>query len=380
MKKPTQRNITVVTGTRAEYGLLKSIMSAIGGHPRLRLQVVVTGMHLLKKFGLTVAEVERDGWPIQARVPMQNGRDDRLEHAAALARGIEGLAEAFARARTDIVVVLGDRLEALAGALAAVTSGKALAHIHGGDVAPGDFDDAYRHSITKLAHVHLAATRAAARRIVRMGEPPERVHVVGAPGLDRLCELMHEARFESDDRSDSDALIVQHPVGRAAAREQRTMAAILRAVGAEGLTPLVLYPNSDAGHSGIVAAIDSARRRGGIRVLRSMARDEYLRALMAARVLVGNSSSGIIEAAAAGTPAVNVGTRQNGRQTTGRAIVHCGESYVSIRSALSAALRKRVVAGAATPYGDGRAGRRIARILAGVRLSRGLLHKKLAYS
>ena len=168
-KARRRRRVAVITGTRAEYGVLRSVMSTIADEPRLQLQTVVTGIHLLREFGHTVDTITRDGWRIDARVKMQEGSDEPLDQAVGLSRGVAGIARFLERARTDIVLVLGDRIEALAGALAAVTTGRVLAHIHGGDVAPGDFDDSQRHAITKLAHLHLAATRRSARRIIRMG-------------------------------------------------------------------------------------------------------------------------------------------------------------------------------------------------------------------
>ena len=384
MSARRRRRVAVVTGTRAEYGVLRSTITAVRRHPRLTLQLVVTGMHLLKKFGHTIDQIIADGWRIDARVPMQSGRDDSLDQAAGLSRGIAGMARYFERAGTDIVVVLGDRIEATAGALAAVTTGKILAHVHGGDVAPGDLDEGLRHAITKLAHVHLAATKQAARRIIRLGERPEFVHTVGAPGLDRLLEIVPRRRqCPPTVRSRATAaLVLQHPAGRSPQRERRTMSAILRAVDDMGLTPTIIYPNSDRGHTGIIEAIQAARRRdrsGRLRVERSLARDEYLRLLADARVLVGNSSSGIIEAASAGTPAVNVGDREKGRQRSGTSVVDCDETYEGIRAAIGTALRRRPRPGTPTAYGDGRAGQRIARILARTPIDETVRRKQITY-
>ncbi|RMF75966.1 MAG: UDP-N-acetylglucosamine 2-epimerase (hydrolyzing), partial [Planctomycetota bacterium] len=187
-----KRRIAVVTGTRAEYGLLRSVIAAIDAHPRLELQLVACGMHLLEPFGRTIDDIIADGWPIARAIRMQAGDDSFGDQAFGLARGVVGLAKLFEKSPPAIVVVLGDRIEAMAGALAGVTTGRLVAHIHGGDVAPGDFDESLRHAITKLANIHLAATKAAARRIARMGEPPESIHVVGAPGLDRIREILIE--------------------------------------------------------------------------------------------------------------------------------------------------------------------------------------------
>jgi UDP-hydrolysing UDP-N-acetyl-D-glucosamine 2-epimerase len=364
-KRQKRRRVAFVTGTRAEYGLLASTMQAIRAEPRLQMQLVVTGIHLLRKFGHTVKLIEQDGWSIDARVRMQDGSDSPLDQANGLSRGVAGIARFLESAKTDIVVVLGDRIEAMAGALAAVTTGRILAHVHGGDRAPGDFDDSLRHAITKLAHVHFPATREAARRITRLGESPQRVHTVGAVGLDQLREVLaasHRTRGRS-----GEALIIQHACGRPTATEKRTMQALLRAVASAGLHRLISYPNTDRGNRGVLQAIEQHQRtspREEVRVFRSLPRDEYLRALIHADVLVGNSSSGIIEAPLAGTPTVNVGPRQTGRQVGGPSVIHAGESGQAIHKAIEAALRKRPRPGRQTPYGDGRAGGRIARILA----------------
>ncbi|MEW6250365.1 MAG: UDP-N-acetylglucosamine 2-epimerase [Planctomycetota bacterium] len=385
------RRIAVITGTRAEYGLLTSTLQAIDADPRLELQLVVTGMHLLRRFGHTVDEIVRDGWRIAARVPMQRGDDGPLDQAEGLSRGVAGIARFLERAASDIVVVLGDRIEALAGGLAAVTTGRVLAHIHGGDVAPGDFDDALRHTLTKLAHVHLPATRAAARRIVGMGEDRARVHVVGAPGLDRLRVLLRcwgrrpcTKRCSTNPVCESSdprpfALVVQHAYGRPARVEQQVTGRVLNAVRAAGLRRVIVYPNSDRGNSGVIAALEqhAARSRdGAVAVARSLPRDDYLRALIAARVLIGNSSSGIIEAPLAGTPSINVGDRQAGREPGGRSVIHVGERKGEIERGLARALRMRVRPGR-TVYGDGQAGARIAAVLAEVPLSPAFKRKLL---
>ena len=359
-RKSRVRRVAVVTGTRAEYGLLVPVMRAVAAHRSLELQTVVTGMHLLRTFGSTEREIVRDGWSIDARVPMQRGDDSPLDQARGLSRGIAGISAFLHDSDTDVVVVLGDRIEAMAGALASVTTGRLLAHIHGGDLAPGDIDESLRHAITKLAHLHLAATRSAARRILRMGESADRVHCVGAPGLDGLLPLVEAA----PQRHGGGVLILHHACGRSAAVENRVMTTILRASAATGLRQTIIYPNSDRGHRGIIDAIEAHSRRSPVRVVRSLAREAYLLELIAADVLVGNSSSGIIEAASAGTPVVNIGPRQAGRERSGSSVIDAGESATAVRAAIQRALAKRTISGRRTAYGDGNAGKRIARHLA----------------
>lgn len=366
-----KRRIAVITGSRAEYGLLKSTMEAIDRRATLELHTIATGMHLLRKFGHTVDEMVEDGWNVDAKIRMQRGTDDPTDQATGLARGVAGIAKYLARARIDIVLVLGDRIEAMAGALAAVTTGRFLAHIHGGDVAPGDFDDSLRAAITKLAHVHLTATSSASRRVSRMGETPDRIHCVGAPGLDDLTRLAR--RKNAVKLRTKHALILHHPRGRKAETERRTMVHILRTVAEAGLDRTVIYPNSDRGHSGIIGAIVDHKRacaNGELLVHRSMNRCQYLKQLIAADLIVGNSSSGIIEAATAGTIAINVGPRQDGRQRSGRWVIDASETKSDIAAAIKTALRyKRPITPSATAYGDGQAGTRIAKVLAQVPLS-----------
>ncbi|UCF34328.1 MAG: UDP-N-acetylglucosamine 2-epimerase (hydrolyzing) [Phycisphaerales bacterium] len=374
------RNVAVITGTRAEYGLLRSTMEAIRRHKKLRLQTVVTGMHLLRKFGHTIDDITKDGFVVDARVRMQTGDDSPLDQAIGLSRGIKGISEFVEAADSDIILVLGDRIEAMAGALAAVTTGRSLAHVHGGDIAQGDFDESLRHAITKLAHVHLTASRQSAQRVIRMGESPQRVYVTGAPGLDRILEIAR-GMPRRNGRSGR-ALVLFHAMGRPVAVEQRSMRAVLRAVGDSGLEPTVLYPNSDRGHTGVIQAIEDWHPRTpnkGIRVERSMARDDYIRALIEADVLVGNSSSGLIEAGTAGTPAVNVGPRQAGRQPSGPSVVPCSETVEAISAAIAQALRKRPRIGQPGVYGDGRAGRYIAAILAKIPLQDAFRRKSPQY-
>ena len=374
-RRHSRRRVAIVTGTRAEYGLLRSTLDAISDHDQLDLQLVVTGVHLLRRFGMTVRDVEADGYRIDARVRMQRGNDNPLDQSNGLARGVAGIAEFLINAETDIVLVLGDRIEALAGALAATTTGKLLAHVHGGDVAPGDADNLQRDAITKLAQIHLAATRKSADRIVRMGESRQHVHVVGAPGLDDLFSIR---RLQRSNKTQT-VLVLHHPCGRDARTEQRVMSNVLRSIRSETDDMIVIHPNSDRGHSGILAAIDdeqaSQDRHSHLRVLKSMPRQSYLEALAGSRLIIGNSSSGIIEAPALGVPSVNVGDRQSGRERGGPTVIDASEGYRSIHDAVRQATtmtrRRRPI----TPYGRGRAGERIANILADTHLTDDLRRK-----
>jgi len=385
--------VAVVSGTRAEFGLLASPLREMRRRPRLEVRLIAAGMHLLPKFGRTLEHIEQAGFTVDATVSMQSGRDDPCGEALAVGRGVTGLAGVFDRLRSQVVVVLGDRIEAFAAAAAAAAGRRVVAHIHGGDRAAGDVDDALRNAITRLAHVHLVASADARRRLLRMGEPPERIHRVGAPGLDdirvlRTGDRTPAGRAETDRRVRAllgelagrpYVLILQHPCGHGPAREAAIMRAVLQAVSRADLAGVVLYPNSDPGHDGIVAVIRELRDRRRWRVFRSLPREDFIRLALRARAMVGNSSSGLIESASLGLNAVNVGPRQAGRLKCGPGVIDVPETSAGVFSGLRRALQRRRPAGAASVYGDGRAGARIADVLESLIITPAITRKSLTY-
>ncbi|MCK4872243.1 MAG: UDP-N-acetylglucosamine 2-epimerase (hydrolyzing) [Phycisphaerales bacterium] len=379
------RRIVVVTGTRAEFGLLDPVMRAIEAHNRLTLHVVVAGAHLLSP-GETWCEVA-DAHEIAACVAMQeDNRVGRFADAQALGRGVTGFADAFARLLPDIVLVLGDRIEAFAAASAASVGGIAVAHIHGGDRAEGVADEAMRHAITKLAHIHLPATRQSADRIRRMGEPAERVHLVGSPaidGLDAMPALTDGELASLGLRADGRPLLVilHHPCGLSPEMERATAGAVFAAVrsvaGADRM--IVLAPNHDPGRADVLAGLGDVPirlglpRRAFIGLLRRVA--------SSGGALVGNSSAGLIEAAAVRCASVTIGPRQRGRER-GENVVTAAESgpasEAAIRVGIDQALRRNELTGE-HPYGDGTAGIRIADILGAVDIGPDVVRKRCAY-
>lgn len=353
------RKIAVVTGTRAEYGLLETVMRAVDQHPRLTLQCVAAGMHLVTGTHHDIA------FPIAAKVRLQKpDRVGRHHDAVALGRGVSVFAEAFAQLEPDFVLVLGDRLEAFAAASAASVGGRRLAHVHGGDRAEGVADEAMRHATSKLAHLHFPATAQSRRRLVRLGEHPEVIFNHGSPAADGLDGV----------RPAQDAptvIVMHHPVGDDDATEHRRMRDLLRVT--EKYKPIVMSPNHDPGRDGIIRAIGEA----GVTPVDHLPRPEFLARLKAARVIVGNSSAGLIEAAILKTPAVNVGSRQGGRETP-PSVVSCAHEPRAIRSAIDHALAlatKRL----RHPYGRGDTGQRIADTLAEIDLDAVSLRKQNRY-
>ncbi len=373
-----KRNITVVTGSRAEYGLLVPVMRAIRARGDLNLQVVVTGMHLLRRFGSTKTLIEQDGWPIDACIPVQGERDDLIGLCRGFGRGIQKFSEEFFRLRSDVVLVLGDRVEIFAAATAATVGQFVLAHIHGGDIAPGVQDDAFRHAITKLAHIHFPATEGAKQRILQMGEAPRRVFLCGSPSLDGLCGLGHItlsdlSKWIGFDPREEFILISQHPAGGTARQEGLWMKQTLMAAAKMGMKQVVLYPNSDPGFSGIINVEREFCRKKDSVLIRNLPRSVYVGLLKRCRLLLGNSSSGLLEAGFLGVPAVNIGPRQSGRERAENVIdVDYGMSNVlnGIRNAMTLRPKKSKL------YGNGRSGQRIAWVLSRIPLTPSLRQKQ----
>lgn len=371
--------IAVVTGSRADYGLLRPVLRALVPLAGLSVQVVVTGMHFDAEAGHTV-DLVRAEFPVAAEVPLQAGTDLLPDLARAIGQGIVGLTDAFERLSSEVVVVLGDRAEAFAAAAAAVYSGRILVHIHGGEQS-GGFDDSTRHAITMLAHVHLAATQASADRILRMGERPDRVHVVGAPGLDDLRSPLpdlDEVKRRVGLPAGPYLLFAMHPVSDSPTTASREVQQALQATLAAGLPVLAIGANLDPGGRAVNAMLRD-RRDGRLVHCANLARSEYLALLKGCTAMVGNSSSGIIEAPSAHVPVVNVGPRQAGRERAANVLDAEGDED-SVRKALSRALedgsfRQRLGA-VQNPYGDGRSGPRIAALIAGLRPSASLAHKR----
>lgn len=374
------RRVAIITGTRAEFGLLRPVMDAAGAHPALALLVVVTGEHLLPP-AETAGEV-RDTFDVAGEVSMQRpGRTGRLADAEALGRGIAGLSRLYEQLRPDWAVVLGDRIEALAGGAAASVGGIAVAHLHGGDRAEGVADEAMRHAITKLAHLHLPATDASAQRIVRMGEHERFVHVVGSPAMDGLLDVQPMGDAEAGELGDPTVVLLLHPVGGSEAEEHETVERVIGALRDERV--LALHPNHDAGRGGILAAIEAASRDrpDSFRVIAHLPRERFvsLLARLAERggIIVGNSSAGLIEAAALRCPAVDIGPRQAGRERAGNVVT------ITDPGELPAALtRARAITPESMthPYGDGRTGERVAALLASIDPhDPALLRKRCAY-
>lgn len=374
MKRATR--IAVVTGSRAEYGLLYWLIRGIQDAPDLALQLVVTGMHLAEAFGHTVDQIRADGLPIAAEVEMLADGDTDWSVATSTGRGVQGMADAFRTLEPDLVVVLGDRFEILAAAVAAALMRIPIVHIHGGEVTEGAIDESIRHAVSKLASLHFVSAEPYRGRLVRMGEDPARVHVVGAPGLDQFTHLAAISRRDLLEPLGLDParpflLVTYHPATRGAVEPLEALESLLAALdGVPDQQVLVTKANADAGGRAINARLErfAAERPGRVALVASLGSQRYLSAVREASALVGNSSSGIIEAPAVGTPTVNIGPRQLGRLRAA-SIRDCDDHTPAIVDAMRAVLAppfRIAAAGVEPPYGrPGDAAGRMVEILRG---------------
>lgn len=368
------RKICVITGTRAEYGLLYWLMKEIDADPALQLQLIVTGSHLSKKYGHTVDIIERDGFDISARVDINLDDDSPTGIAQSMGRCIGGVSNALKELKSDVFVVLGDRYEILAAAEAAMLHGLPIAHIHGGEVTEGAMDDAMRHAITKLSSLHFAATEPYRDRIIQMGEQPDRVFTVGAPGLDQIAQVQMLPHAEiasafSIDASTPYFMITMHPTTRNDQPAEAEITALLSALEAfPGHAMIFTGVNADPGNDAITTYINDfiSARKMNAHIFTSLGQLRYLSAIKYADAVVGNSSSGIIEAPALGVPTVNIGDRQKGRLRA-TSIIDCTARPSNIASAITKALNpafREVGLGTPSPYGDPGASKRIKNVLA----------------
>ncbi|MBS4048011.1 MAG: UDP-N-acetylglucosamine 2-epimerase (hydrolyzing) [Alphaproteobacteria bacterium] len=366
------RRICVVTGSRAEYGLLSGLLRRLKADPAIELQVLATAMHLNPDFGLTYREIENDGFiPIKVALPVDGG--DHLQTAQALGEGTSAIAEALNRLKPQLVVVLGDRVELLAVSSACLLLRIPIAHIHGGEITEGAVDDAIRHAVTKMAHLHFPAAESYRRRIVQMGEPEDHVFATGALGIDNINDMQPIEQHRLKDELD---FAWQHPLILATYHPETATAVSSEAGCAALLTALDAFPeafialtkaNADPGGRTINLMIEDWVSRNGKRakLFASLGAHRYLSLLRHADVMVGNSSSGIIEAPALGVPAVNIGDRQTGRLKA-TSIIDCatdGDAIAdAIRLAMSTDFRNRAKE-AIPPYGKGGAAEKIHAVL-----------------
>ncbi len=379
------RTICVVTGTRADYGLLYWLMKDVDADPSLELQLIVTGTHLEPRFANTVEVIERSGIRIDARVPLDIADDNPVTVARATGAAVAGVAAALDTLKPDIMVVLGDRYEILAAATAAMLSRIPIAHIHGGEATEGLIDEAIRHAITKMAHLHFPSAELYRRRIIQMGEDPARVCTVGAPGLDSIeRETLLDRAALADavglDLAGDFFLVTYHPVTLSEDDPTAAIDALLAALDAyPGHKVIFTGVNADPGNAAIAEAIHAyvARHPGRAVATTSLGQTRYLSAMKHCAAVIGNSSSGLIEAPSLHVPTVNIGERQRGRLRAA-SVVDCKDGTDGIMAAIAKALsadHTALTRDVENPYGPPGASSKIKDHLAAANLD-GILMKR----
>lgn len=370
------RTIGVITVGRSDYGLYRPILRVIHRDPQLRLHLIVAGMHLVPEFGNTVRDIERDGFPIAERVEMLLASDDPGGAAKAMGVGMLGFAQAYARERPDILLVLGDRFEMFAAALAALPYAIPVAHIHGGELTLGAFDDALRHALTKLSHLHFLANEEYARRVRQMGEEPWRVLVSGSPAVDNLQAVRLLNREELLSRyglhlDRAPLLVTYHPETLEQAQLQAHVEELLAALERLRVSVVFTAPNADPGGRWIHRRLESfVAANPWAQLVDHLGTDGYYSVMALAAAMVGNSSSGLVEAPSFRLPVVNVGRRQEGR-VRAHNVIDVSSDRREIAEAIQTAMSPEFRAGlerVVNPYGDGHAADRIVGTLKTVKL------------
>jgi len=366
------RKICVITGSRAEYGLLRWVMQGIKDEPDLTLQVIATGMHLSPEFGLTYRDIEQDGFRIDRKVEMLTSSDTPVGIAKSMGLGLIGFADALNELRPDLMVVLGDRFEIFSAVSAALVTRIPVAHLHGGETTEGAFDEALRHSITKMSHLHFVSAETYRQRVIQLGEQPERVFLVGGLGLDNFKHLQLLARYELETSLDfklgpKNLLITFHPVTLETAAAANQMEELLGALADLKDTQLIItLPNADTEGRVMMKMVEKfVVEHANARAYTSLGQLLYLSCIAQVDGVVGNSSSGLLEAPSFKKGTINIGDRQRGRLQA-ESIINCEPNRKSIAAALeqlySRGFQTRL-SQVTNPYGEGGASEKVVSIL-----------------
>jgi GDP/UDP-N,N'-diacetylbacillosamine 2-epimerase (hydrolysing) len=366
------RKICVITGTRAEYGLMRWVMQGIKDDPYLTLQVIATGMHLSPEFGLTYREIEKDGFKIDRKVEMLTSSDTPTGIAKSIGLGLIGCADALYDLKPDLILVLGDRFEIFAAVSAALVARIPVAHLHGGEATEGTFDEALRHSITKMSHLHFVAAEEYRQRVIQLGEQPEQVFLVGGLGIDNIkrMKLLNRAEVEASldfKLGPKSLLITFHPVTLEVSTAAEQMAELLAALSALKETQLIFtMPNADTEGRELIKMVEQfVAANTNARAYTSLGQLRYLSCIAHVDGVVGNSSSGLTEVPSFKKGTINIGDRQRGRLQAA-SVINCEPTCRSITAAIERLSTTDFQLGLAqvlNPYGEGGASNKIIKIL-----------------
>lgn len=371
------RKICVITGTRADYGLLRWVMQGIRDDHSLTLQIIATGMHLSPEFGLTYREIEGDGFDLDRKVEMLTSSDTPVGIAKSMGLGLIGYADALSELRPDLMVIVGDRFEILAAAAAALVARIPVAHLHGGEKTEGAFDEALRHSITKMSHLHFVAAEEYRQRVIQLGEQPERVFLVGGLGIDNInrLKLLSRAELEASlgfKLAEKNLLICFHPTTLEIATATEQMEELLEALADLDDTQLIFtMPNADTEGRAMIGMVEQfVSEHSNASSYSSLGQLRYLSCISHVDGVVGNSSSGLLEVPSFRKGTINIGERQKGRLLA-ESVINCDPSRQSIADAIArlySPVFQQNLGGVINPYGDGGASAKVLDIVKNVNL------------
>ena len=382
-----KRKISVTTGTRAEYGILRPVLKKISSSKKLELYLIVTGMHLSQKHGMTIDEIKKDGFKIYAKIDMLPERDSTFFMAKTVGEGVIKFSKIFKKLKPDINLILGDRDESLASALAAYHMNIPNAHIHGGDRTEAGIDEYNRHAITKMSNIHFVATKKSRQRVLKMGENPKYVYLTGSPSIDEVLSNRISKKRELEDKygihfTGKEILLLQHPVTTETEQTEKQIRNILNAIVKIGNTTIAIAPNSDAGNRIIFQYLKKySQKYAFIKTYQTLPRADFLGMLNNCGVLVGNSSSGIIEASYFAIPVINIGIRQEGRERGKNVIdVPTNSENLIYNTILQGIKNKNMFMNRCRYiYGSGNASKKIVKYLENIKLDKKLIQKQIYY-
>jgi len=383
-----KRKISVITGTRADYGILRPVLREIVRSKKLQLYLIVTGMHLSRKHGLTINEIKKDGFKIHTTIKMLPSKDDNYSMANSVGEGIIKFAKVFKQLQPDINLVLGDRDEALAASIVSYHMNIPNAHIHGGDKSQAGIDEYNRHAITKISNIHFVATKKSKKRVIKMGEDPKYVFLTGSPSIDEILDNKITAKTDLEKKygfssfTNNEILLVYHPVTTQTARSAKQIRNILDAIIKTKRPTIAIAPNSDAGNEEIFRYLRMySQKYDFIKIYNSIPRSDYLGMLNNCGVLIGNSSSGIIEASCFDIPVIDIGIRQKDREKSKNVLSILDDSTFLIYNTILKALRLKQQKRLRREfiYGNGTASKKITKHLEKIILDKHLIQKQIYY-
>jgi len=377
------RKISITTGTRSEYGILRPLIKAISNSKKLELCLIVTGTHLSKNYGMSINEIKKDGFKISEKFSMLPHGNTNYHMSLNIAKGIERFSKIFRKIKPDLNLVLGDRDEMLASTIAAYHMNIPNAHIHGGDKSKGGIDEYNRHAITKISNIHFAATKKSYTRIIKMGEDPKYVFHTGSPSIDEVLTNKIPSKITLEKKYNikligNEIVLLYHPVTTQSDLSEKHIENVLKAIVKFKQPVITIGPNSDAGSKEIRKKLfEYSQKYNFITFYNNFPRSDFLGLLNNAGMLIGNSSAGIIEASYFKIPVVNIGIRQNGREQ-GKNVINTNEQTINISKAINRALKNKKLSKVRI-YGNGTSSKKIVNILEKIKLDEKLIQKQITY-